>query len=228
MRLICESLFAPSRDGIRLADSQGAVRTFHPVLASYVADYPEQCLVTCTRYGQACPICFSPKPKFGRDEHGEIRQQDKTWEAIDTFLAAGTRDTRKTALATLNTTGLNPVDEPFWRDWAFTNVHTSMTSDVLHQLVQGMGKHVVEWLISLADAKELDARVQRLPLAHKLRHFKDGITGLSNVSGAEHKAYMRRSLAALTVLFPTPQLRQPENFSTLFTLHSTSVIQLAH
>jgi len=202
MQLICESLFVPARDGIRLADSRGVVRTFHPILASYVADYPEQCLVTCTRYGQACPVCLSPKQKFGRDEHGEIRHQSSTWAVIDAFFAADTSKKRKAALAELNTAGLNPVDEPFWHDWAFANVHASMTSDVLHQLVQGMGKHIVEWLISLADAKELDARIQRLPLAHQLRHFKDGITGLSNISGGEHKAIYAQILGCIHGLVP--------------------------
>jgi len=29
-----------------------------PVVAAYAADYPEQALMTCTRYSQTCPKCF--------------------------------------------------------------------------------------------------------------------------------------------------------------------------
>ena len=202
MRLICQSLFVPARDGIRLADSQGAVRLCHTVLASYIADYPEQCLVTCTRYGQACPICFSKKKSFGRNEHGELRDQSLTWATIDAFFSADSRDSRKTTLDELNIEGLNPVDQPFWLDWSFANVHAAMTSDVLHQLVQGMGKHLVQWLIALADPKELDARVQRLPLAHNLRRFKQGITGLANISGGEHKAIYAQIIGCVHGLAP--------------------------
>ncbi|EJD36537.1 hypothetical protein AURDEDRAFT_36235, partial [Auricularia subglabra TFB-10046 SS5] len=61
MEIICRSLFAAAKDGVRLPDSTGAVRLCFPILAfpgaSYIADYPEQCLVTCTRYGQTCPKC---------------------------------------------------------------------------------------------------------------------------------------------------------------------------
>ncbi|EJD46432.1 hypothetical protein AURDEDRAFT_36110, partial [Auricularia subglabra TFB-10046 SS5] len=57
MELVFEPLFAAAKDGIQLADSEGNVRLCFPVLASYVADYPEQCLVTGVRYGQTCPKC---------------------------------------------------------------------------------------------------------------------------------------------------------------------------
>ncbi|EJD43076.1 hypothetical protein AURDEDRAFT_29700, partial [Auricularia subglabra TFB-10046 SS5] len=51
MRTVCRSLFEPAANGVHLADSAGNVRRCHPILAAYVADYPEQCLVTCVRYG---------------------------------------------------------------------------------------------------------------------------------------------------------------------------------
>ncbi|KZV93654.1 hypothetical protein EXIGLDRAFT_598144, partial [Exidia glandulosa HHB12029] len=51
MRIVCAPLFGPAQDGVHLADSHGAVRQCHPILAAYVADYPEQCQVTCVRYG---------------------------------------------------------------------------------------------------------------------------------------------------------------------------------
>ncbi|EJD47515.1 hypothetical protein AURDEDRAFT_30783, partial [Auricularia subglabra TFB-10046 SS5] len=57
MELVFEPLFAAAKDGIQMTDSKGDVRLCFPILASYVADYPEQCLVTGIRYGQTCPKC---------------------------------------------------------------------------------------------------------------------------------------------------------------------------
>ena len=207
LRLICQSLFGPAANGIRLADSRGFVRTCHPLLASYVANYPEQCLVACTRYGQACPICPKRKKRFGYDECGLTRQQLASWAVIDAVMKANGRVARRTALDALNDAGLNPVDRPFWLCWPHTNIHILLTADVLHQLVQGMGKHLVQWLIELADAKELDSHIQCIPLSHPLRHFKDGITDLSNISGTEHKAIYAQILGCVHGIVPVAAVK---------------------
>ncbi|KAJ3765100.1 hypothetical protein FB446DRAFT_627286, partial [Lentinula raphanica] len=46
----------PTGPGIEMVGGDGCVRVVYPLLATYVADYPEQCLVTCTKYG-TCPRC---------------------------------------------------------------------------------------------------------------------------------------------------------------------------
>ncbi|KAF9043522.1 hypothetical protein BDZ89DRAFT_901033, partial [Hymenopellis radicata] len=56
MAHIMEPLKEAGQNGVEMTSGDGAVRMVHPVLASYVADYPEQCLVTCAKYG-TCPKC---------------------------------------------------------------------------------------------------------------------------------------------------------------------------
>ncbi|KZV81844.1 hypothetical protein EXIGLDRAFT_627870, partial [Exidia glandulosa HHB12029] len=90
--------------------------------------------------------------------------------------------------------GLNYVLEPFWKEWAHVNIHDAITPDILHQLYQGVIKHLVKWLQKLIGKKELDARMQRTPKVHGLRSFEKGISVLQRISGTEHKAIAKQLL----------------------------------
>ncbi|KIY61462.1 hypothetical protein CYLTODRAFT_362860 [Cylindrobasidium torrendii FP15055 ss-10] len=79
------------------------------------------------------------------------------------------------------------VTEPFWDGLPYTNIFTSQTSDVLHQLYQGVVKYLIEWCQVLLTEQELDRRIRRMPQALGLRHFKNGISALSQISGTKRK-----------------------------------------
>ncbi|KAG2068175.1 hypothetical protein BDR04DRAFT_1025221, partial [Suillus decipiens] len=65
MRVILEPLKEAGKHGVEVIFGDGHVRCIYLILACYVADYPEQCLVTCCKYS-TCPKCGQ------KDE--EIRQ----------------------------------------------------------------------------------------------------------------------------------------------------------
>ncbi|KZW03090.1 hypothetical protein EXIGLDRAFT_636720, partial [Exidia glandulosa HHB12029] len=182
VRTILEPLRSAAKIGIELQSSDGAVRSCYPLLAVYAGDYPEQCLAACTRYGTRCPKCDIDKAGFSSGLEAGISACEGSLSSIDDALRAF---------------GLNFVPHPFWEDWEHADIHQAITPDILHQLYQGLIKHLTAWATHIVGEDELDARFRRVPLAQGLRHFKDGISCLSRVSGVEHKAIAKQLLACL-------------------------------
>lgn len=87
--------------------------------------------------------------------------------------------------------GVKPVYAPFWQHLPFINIYRSITPDILHQLYQGLIKHLVSWLISAFGADEMDARCRRMPPNHNTRIFTKGISTLSRITGQEHRDMCR-------------------------------------
>ncbi|KAJ7928183.1 hypothetical protein B0H13DRAFT_1573399, partial [Mycena leptocephala] len=52
---------------------------------------------------------------------------------------------------------------PFWEGLPYTNIFRPISPDVLHQLYQGIVKHLIAWLKECCGEAEIDARCRRLP-----------------------------------------------------------------
>ncbi|KAJ3713081.1 hypothetical protein C8R42DRAFT_593757 [Lentinula raphanica] len=87
--------------------------------------------------------------------------------------------------------------KPFWVGFPLTDIHKCIAPDILHQLYQGVLKHLVYWVQHVMGKKELDERIQKLPPTSGVRHFSKGISGLSQLSGTEHKNIARILLGCL-------------------------------
>lgn len=203
VRAILEPLIKAGQEGIEVTSGDGTVRRVHPVLAAYVADYPEQCLVTCAKSG-TCPKCQVPEAELESNKPGLPRT--KLW-TLDVMRRARQKANGKSdsnaftkACHDLNVSGY--TIRPFWRDLPYTDIHSCITPDVLHQLYQGVFKHIIEWCSVLVDERELDRRIRCLPPSYGVRHFKNGISALSQVSGTERKHMARILLACLVGKIP--------------------------
>ncbi|KAF9053413.1 hypothetical protein BJ165DRAFT_1320201, partial [Panaeolus papilionaceus] len=155
MGKILQPLEKPGRDGVMLTSGDGATHRGHPIFACFVGDYPEQVLVTCTYTGQ-CPECDTPNASFGDfipSGTTEMRDLDKVLAALDSF-----DDDPGQFLQTCQTTGIKPVSQPFWLNLPYSHPYRSITPDVLHQLYQGIVKHVIKWVTDACGAAEIDAR----------------------------------------------------------------------
>lgn len=183
--------------GIEMKSGNGIWRRCHPILATFIGDYPEQALVTCTYYGR-CPKCEVPRGQLGDYQTFPRRVQSTV---IDTYqLCDADAHTFNQACREV---GMKPVYHPFWVSLPLTDIFVSITPDVLHQMLQGMVKHLVMWLTKIFGAAAINTRCGMIPPNHKVKPFTKGITILSRVSGHEHKK-MCSILLGLIVDLPVP------------------------
>jgi Plavaka transposase len=197
MRDVLGPISSYGETGLEMMSGDGVWRRCHPIFATFVGDYPEQGLVTCTYYGR-CPKCTVPPNQLGEYESFPPRVQSGV---LDTYgLADG--DIHAFHLA-CRVAGMKPIYHPFWETLPLTDIFFSITPDILHQMLQGMVKHIVSWLVHIFGAAAINARCHAIPPNHNLRIFMKGITSLAQVSGSEHKKICK-FLLGLVIDLPVP------------------------
>lgn len=227
MRKILEPLIAAGTNGIDIPDPTGIVRKCFPILAVYPCDYPEQTLICCKRFKTSCPRCNSKEADFTKNKKGQNLDAKTTQDLLK---EAGECNTDKDAYVILDEHKLILVPKPFWADFPQANIHLAMTPDILHQLYQGMVKHVIGWLQIIVSKVELDGRFKRVPSAHGLRHFPSGISVLQNASGAEHRAVAQQIMGCLIGAVSDSVLRATRGlldfvYLAQYKSHSTETLQ---
>lgn len=182
MRSIFEPLVEAGREGVEMLCADGMTRLVFPLLAAYVADYPEQCLIACCMENR-CPKCQAKSESLG-DGPGvpELRDMKSTLDVLKA-IGSGFKPTEFEEL------GMRAVN-PFWKDLPHCNIFACFTPDILHQLHKGVFKdHLVSWSTEASDLSktEIDKRFQALPTHASLRHFKKGISFVQQWTGREYK-----------------------------------------
>ncbi|KAJ6475468.1 hypothetical protein C8R45DRAFT_1102753 [Mycena sanguinolenta] len=186
LSFITEPLREAGVTGIPIASGDGIICRGHPIVACYIGDYPEQVLVTCVKTGW-CPASNVDHNSLGDgDSTCPLRNLAEVLDALDTLDQGGGYYAKACAAA-----GIKPVVHPFWEHLPYTNIFLSITSDILHQLYQGVIKHLISWLKESLGEAELDARCRRLPPNHNIHLFMKGISNLNRVTGREHDQISR-------------------------------------
>lgn len=160
MAAILEPLKEAGRSGVEMVGGDGAVRLVFPLLATYVADYPEQCLVTCTKYG-TCPKCRRKAGELELITPGIPRKQKWTHNTIINARSSG-KSSKPSAIYSrcLEDDVVGGKFEPFWVGFPLSDIHKCVAPDVLHQLYLGVLKYLVDWVQELVGSDELDERIR--------------------------------------------------------------------
>jgi hypothetical protein len=201
MRIVLEPLVEAGTNGVEMTSSDGAVRRVHPILTCYVADYPEQCLVTCAKYG-TCVKCKIPADELENPTPAENRTQQWTEQIVKEAKQQADGKHSKFHSYCMSKDVAGGVYRPFWEGFPLCDIHRSITPDILHQLYQGVFKHLVHWCQRILTPQELDRRIRALPPAYGLRHFKNGIFAMSQISGTERKNMAKILLGCLIGCMP--------------------------
>jgi len=173
-------LVEAGENSVEFMCGDGWVRLVHPILAAYVADYPEQCLVACYMENR-CPRC-TVLLNDRREPLGSLyRDHEKTLDTLKEHQHG--RDP-----PAFTEEGLRAVYQPFWKSLPHCDIFTCFTPDLLHQLHKGVFKdHLVKWCTELVGDTKIDARFMSMTGFPGLRHFKKGISSVSQWTGTEHK-----------------------------------------
>ena len=204
MRAIVAPLTSYGETGVAMMSGDGVWRRCHPILAAYIGDYPEQVLVTCT-YSGRCPKCTVPMDQLSDFTSFPLRDCERASDVYE--LADGDATLFHAAC---RAAGLKPIYHPFWELLPLSNIFLSITPDILHQLLQGVMKHILAWVSkpTVFGSEEINVRCRRLPPNHNITIFTKGVTTLSRVTGLEHKNICR-ILLGLIVDLPLPEGRSP-------------------
>ena len=180
LRQILEPIRQASVKGVLMKDGWGILRQCHPILASYIADYPEQVLVTGTKT-KDWPKCNILANQMG-DLSAPYELQD-----IEAILDALTLVNSDPPLfwETCNNLRIKPIFHPFFEQLPYVNIYQAITPDILHQLHQGVLRHLLSWLVLAYGASEINSRCQHVIPNHHIRIFSSGIMGLLQVTGKE-------------------------------------------
>ncbi|KAG9105665.1 hypothetical protein FRC07_009132 [Ceratobasidium sp. 392] len=198
---IFEPLKTASEDGVLAWCADSYLCHIYPIMAAWLADWPEQNDVACTTQS-GCPRCMHPRK--GRGQGGpmaQARDQDEMLKAFQAYEKHG----RSRVLEPQNLTPWSP----FWADMPHFDIASCLAPDLLHQLYKGMFEHARNWAEKLLGTKELNRRFKSMPFAQDLRWFKKGVTTVKVWAGRESREMMRQFLPVVI------DVQAPANFVVL-------------
>ena len=176
--------------GIMMNDPVGNLRYCYTPLASWIADMPEESLLSATS-PKTSPVTTATSKQFGDLFRHPARTAAVTLAAIQAACAESSSSDFKEFLKTIRRYCLNGVIKPFWKGYPLSDPSIFFTPKVLHHIHRMFWDHDLKWCITAVGAAELDFRFSLLQTAVGYCAFMDGISTLKQVTGRDHRAVQR-------------------------------------
>ena len=126
--------------------------------------------------------------------------------------------------------GLREIYAPFWADLPHSDIFSCISPDTLHQLHKGVFKdHFVKWCSDIAGEDVINSRFHAMSTHPELRHFKKGISSVSQWTGNEHKEMQKVYLGVLAGTVPAEVLSAARGlldfiYYAQYQLHTTETL----
>ncbi|KAF9477723.1 hypothetical protein BDN70DRAFT_810175 [Pholiota conissans] len=169
-----------------MSNPWGGLDAAHTPLVSWIADNPEQLLISCTS-AKHSPISTASSSQFGDDYAHPPRTRQVTLAAIRAACDAVDPWDLLNFYKICQSLHLNGVHEPFWKLWADADPSLFLTPDALHQLHKFFYDHPLKWIIVIMGGDEVDRRLMALQPRVGARHWAHGISTLKQCTGREHR-----------------------------------------
>ncbi|KAF8546746.1 hypothetical protein OG21DRAFT_1479626 [Imleria badia] len=140
-------------------------------LVGYIADTPEQCLVSCTS-PKSSPISTASHKEFGNGILHPPHTAAKMLGEICAMCSKSNSDDYNQFLKLTKSFGLNGVNEPFWIDWPLSNL--------------AIFDHDLQWCIVVVGNEEINYRFLLIRTLVGHRGFSEGVSKLKQVTGRDH------------------------------------------
>jgi len=172
--------------------ADGFQRRCYPHLAAWVGDYPEQVMIAQVSYG-SCPMCEVPKgAPMG---HSTFRALNNSRD-----LHVYTELLNKTNIDVLHTLHVHPICNQFWQ-FPLCNVYRLWHPDELHQLLLGLVKDLLHWLLKYLKARnvkdQFDNRFRSVPRYPGVHRFSKPFDSMK--SSSWHGKEIRGMIRTLSV-----------------------------
>ncbi|KAG1750469.1 uncharacterized protein EDB91DRAFT_1078501 [Suillus paluster] len=164
-------LFHHCRNGVEMVCADSLIHRVYPILAAYVADFLEQCLVACCKENR-CPKCLVTADERGNPLTSLMWDPEVTKEVLEKW-KNGQHPIQ------FDDNGLRAVYKPFWATLPHTDIFLAFTPDLLHQVHKGIFKdHLVKWCLEIVGEDKMDARFKRKWIGTEHKEMQHVFIGL--------------------------------------------------
>ncbi|KAJ7601568.1 hypothetical protein DFH06DRAFT_1153865 [Mycena polygramma] len=220
MDFVLEPLKVAAKVGKMMADPVGNLRIFHTVIAAYIVDTPEACMIAIVA-SKSSPVTTATNIQLGDDFRHPVRTRAYTMKLLHDIEGPEGLDLRpwKDLVAYIKAAkerGLNGVHRPFWQDWFLAEPSVFLTPEILHHWCRFSWDHIVKWAMNAVGKAEIDFRFALLRWHTGMRKFVGGISKAKQVTGKEQRDILRYLLAVIAGAVPTGFATAIQSLVTFF------------